>query len=143
MTKIKFRRMIAAARPFEKKAFESISWAILPYYPPHVIANGLVYATPLRKGAGTDEGQMDVLFNFDGNVEIALQVLPDIFAYGGYLPSADITILDDFVNEYRVLEVDFDGEPYRFIYVPEYGGYYPEDEEVAGILGIRTKRRAA
>jgi hypothetical protein len=83
------------------------------------------------------------LISYDGleNIEIQDQIFPGVFLNKGFIwassdGTANLTILEEVVNDHFVLESTIDGEVVRFEYEPGYGAYLP----VGGLARAKAMR---
>lgn len=149
MKTLKFSRGVSKMRQFEIGALNNDVPGVGGYYF-DATATG-VEAQQFRENAGAvTEGTVDLAFLLQTNfgteeIELVRQVVPGVFAWAGYVPAsadgtANLAILDEFVNGYAVLLTIIDGDEYRLTMDTDFGEYLPENRVMRAKTLARSKK---
>jgi len=122
---------------------ELLSFNGAPYYPVGSLMTGLLSSIWLGEGEASSDDDLDLIIRMPPVehdapdnyyfYEIVMRGETAPF-YAGFVDGNNVRILDEIVNGHRVLETEFDGSKWRFIFVPGIGngaGQY-QFEQVIG-----------
>ena len=150
MKTLQFKRLLSAARPFEKSFLTAVADAGT-FFPADKLSDGRLESQLTRQGTLVTEGTVDVFYlmeTFHGEqyIDIVLQPIPGIRTYASYIwPGSDGTanamLEDRFKNGRVVISSKIDGETIEFVYEPEFGQYLPSVDMLRDKVLEATSRR--
>ncbi len=137
---IKFTRDLAEwgsrVRDFERAddvgiVFTELLWFFgTPFYPIDTLMRARISSAWLGNGEAVEEDALDLILRMrlesdDSSDEYSFYeiVLRGDSApfYAGFVDGTNLRVLDEVVNGHRVLETDFEGDVWRFVFVPGLG----------------------
>lgn len=153
---IKFRRDFAEfgseVRPFERDddvgyvVTELMFYEGYPYYPANALMDAKLSSTWLGDGEAMDEASLDLILRFEPSYPEApdnyyffeIVMRGDGFSYyGGFCDGSNLRVTDEVKNGHRVIETDFEGDVWRWVFTPGVGNG-PGQYRFEQILGSST-----